>query len=48
MRFRPNSLAPKAVTVDGEAVDELAAEFQVSSFVIRHQIQNHELATLPN
>ena len=36
----------RAAMVDEEAVDELAAEFQVSSFVIRHQIQNHKLAAL--
>jgi IrrE N-terminal-like domain len=31
-------------TVDEEDVEELAAEFQVSPIVIRHQIQNHRLA----
>jgi hypothetical protein len=31
-------------TVDEEDVDELAAEFQVSTLVIRYQIQNHRLA----
>jgi hypothetical protein len=36
----------RVATMGEEAVDELAAEFQVSPFVIRHQIQNHKLAVL--
>ena len=31
-------------TVDGDAIDELADEFGVSSRVIEHQIQNHRIA----
>lgn len=38
----------RTATVGEDAVDELAAEFQVSSFVILHQIQNHKIATLAN
>ena len=33
-------------TADEYVVDELGSEFGVSSYVIRHQIQNHNLATL--
>ena len=32
--------------VEPETVDELGVEFGVSSMVIRHQIENHELATV--
>jgi hypothetical protein len=32
--------------VEEEDVEELAQEFQVSDYVIRHQIQNHDLARL--
>lgn len=37
-----------AESVDGEAVDELAAELDVSSWVVRHQIQNHHIAEIAN
>ncbi len=37
----------RTATVDEDAIEELAAEFHVSPFVIRHQIQNHRLAALP-
>ena len=33
-------------TVDDEQIDDLASEFGVSCFVIRHQIENHHLATI--
>jgi hypothetical protein len=36
----------QARTVDDETLDDLADEFGVSTFVIRHQIQNHQLARL--
>ena len=36
----------RTASVDEETVEELAMEFHVSPFVIRHQIQNHRLATL--
>ena len=32
--------------VEPEQVDDLASEFCVSSYVIRHQIENHKLATI--
>jgi hypothetical protein len=31
-----------------DAIEELASEFGVSSYVISHQIQNHRIATLPS
>jgi len=33
--------------VDDETLCELAAEFGISDYVIRHQIENHQLAALP-
>lgn len=33
-------------TVGDEELDDLAAKFGISSSVIRHQIENHELASL--
>ena len=30
--------------VDGDDMDELAAEFGVSSLVIEHQVRNHRIA----
>jgi hypothetical protein len=35
-----------AERLGNEDVEEIAREFQVSDFVVRHQIENHELATL--
>ncbi|MCY4374979.1 MAG: hypothetical protein OXC31_14555 [Spirochaetaceae bacterium] len=32
--------------VDGEAMDDFAAELGVSSWVVRHQIQNHDIAEI--
>jgi hypothetical protein len=32
--------------IDADAIDDLARRFGVSSFVIRHQIQNHKLGTI--
>lgn len=37
-----------AESVDGEAVDEFAAELGVSSWVVHHQIQNHRIAEIAN
>lgn len=37
-----------AESVDGEAVDEFAAELGVSSSVVHHQIQNHRIAEIAN
>ena len=40
------SLAKRIVhpTVDGEQVDDLAEEFGVSTRVIQHQLENHQIA----
>ena len=32
--------------VDGDDVDELATEFGVSSYVVRHQLENHQIAQI--
>ena len=37
-----------AGSVDGEAVDDLAAQLDVSSWVVRYQIQNHHIAEISN
>lgn len=37
-----------AKSVDEEAVDEFAAELGVSSWVVRHQVQNHRIAEIPS
>ena len=50
--FAAEFLAPQAMlgsrlssdVVDEEEIEDLASEFGVSGFVIRHQIENHELA----
>ena len=52
--FAAELLAPAAVLrqrlssswVDRETVEDLAAEFQVSSYIIQHQIVNHKLADI--
>lgn len=52
--FAAEFLAPSAAlrtkvsrsTVDEDAVDELAAEFGVSSMLIAHQLQNHGIAEI--
>jgi hypothetical protein len=41
-----DALGPHAGFVDPNAVDELAQRFQVSTFLIRHQIQNHKLGQM--
>lgn len=35
-----------AATVGEEEIDDLAADYGVSGFVIRHQIENHKLAQI--
>ena len=37
-----------AGSVDEEAVDDLAAQLDVSSWVVRYQIQNHHIAEISN
>lgn len=52
--FAAEFLAPAALlkehlrgeTLDEEEIDEVAEIFRVSSYVIRHQIDNHHLARL--
>lgn len=39
-------LGPERPMVDEETVDELAGEFGVSNYVVRHQIKNHKLGTI--
>ena len=36
----------RRLVVDGDEVDDLAEEFGVSSFVVHHQIKNHQIAQL--
>ena len=37
-----------AGSIDGEVVDEFAAELGISSWVVRHQIQNYRIAEISN
>ncbi len=39
-------LGPEPVTISESAIDDLAEEYGVSGFVVRHQIKNHNLATV--
>ena len=36
----------KRSVVDSDDIDELAAEFSVSSFVVKHQIENHKISQI--